>query len=75
MQRYANHGGDSGVISYEVAPGQITVQFKDGTLYLYNSLRPGAVAVSEMQRLAQAGVGLNSYISREIRKNFAQKLR
>jgi len=28
-----------------------------------------------MQRLAAAGEGLNSYISRVVRKNFAQKLR
>ena len=27
------------------------------------------------QRLAQAGVGLNSYISRVVRQNYAQKLR
>lgn len=75
MERYANRGGDSGVTGYELSQGQITVQFKDGDKYLYNSQNPGAVAVSEMQRLAVAGVGLNSYISRVVRKNFAQKLK
>lgn len=75
MERYANRGGDSGVTGYELGQGQITVQFKDGSLYLYNNQRPGTAAVSEMQSLAVAGVGLNSYISTVVRKNFAQKLR
>lgn len=75
MERYANRGGDSGVISYALGQGQITVQFSDGSQYLYNSQCPGAAAVAEMQRLAVAGVGLNSYINRVIRKSYAQKLR
>lgn len=75
MNRYANRGGNSGVTGYETAEGQITVQFSDGSQYLYNSSSPGAAVVTEMQRLAAAGEGLNSYISRVVRKNFAQKLR
>lgn len=75
MKIYSNRGGDSGVTAYEIGPSQIIVQFKDGSQYLYNSQRPGAATVSEMQRLADAGIGLNSYISRVVRKNFAQKLR
>lgn len=75
MERYANRGGDSGVTAYEIGPGKITVQFKDGAQYLYNSQHPGLVIVSETQRLAQAGVGLNSYITRVVRQNYAQKLR
>lgn len=75
MNRYANRGGDSGVIAYEIGQGQITVQFNDGSLYLYDGSRPGFGAVAEMQRLARAGVGLNSYISSMVRKNYARKLR
>lgn len=73
MERYANRSGDSGVAGYELGQGQITVQFGDGSQYLYNSQSPGAAAVAEMQRLAVAGAGLNSYISRTVRKNFAKK--
>ena len=75
MERYANRGGDSGITGYELGQGQITVQFSDGSQYLYNSQHPGPAVVAEMQRLAVAGVGLNSYISRIVRKNYAQKLR
>ncbi|MFG0787261.1 hypothetical protein [Delftia tsuruhatensis] len=74
MDRYSNRGGDSGITGYEIAQGQIIVQFRDGSKYLYNSQSPGSAVVAEMQRLAVAGEGLNSYISRVVRKNFAQKL-
>lgn len=75
MNSYSNRGGDSGITGYEISPGQIIVQFSDGSIYLYNSQKPGASDVAEMQRLAVAGEGLNSYISRVVRKNFAEKLR
>lgn len=75
MEHYANRGGDSGVTGYVIAQGQIIVQFRDGSQYLYDSQSPGAAVVAEMQRLAVAGEGLNSYISRVVRKNFSRKLR
>jgi len=75
MERYQNRGGDSGVVGFETGDDSITVQFRDNSLYLYNSIRPGQVTVDHMKMLARAGQGLNSYISRTVRKNFYQKLR
>ena len=75
MQRYANRSGDSGVVAYELGPRRIAVEFVDGSVYLYDARRPGAAAVAEMQRLAGAGLGLSSYISRFVRTNYARKLR
>ena len=75
MPRYANHDGHSGVVAYESAPDRIAVQFVDGAVYLYDSERPGAAVVAEMQRLARAGRGLSTYISQHVRDNFAEKLR
>lgn len=75
MPAYANRGGDSGVTSYEIDDDSIIIEFKDGSQYLYNDSSPGPAAVEEMKRLAQAGEGLNSYISRYVRKNYAKKLR
>lgn len=75
MEKYANRGGDSGVVGFEITHDSITVQFSDGSLYLYNAIRPGQPAVTHMQALARGGQGLNSYISRTVRKNFYQKLR
>lgn len=74
MKRYANLSGDSGVVAYAIAPGQITVRFRGGDTYVYDASAPGAAAVAEMQRLAAAGRGLSSYISQHVRQNYAHKL-
>lgn len=74
MQQYKDINGDSGVAAYEIGPGSITVQFSKGGTYLYDYSKPGAAHVTEMQRLAQAGNGLNTYINKFVRKDYAQKL-
>jgi len=75
MPTYANRGGDSGVVSYETTPDSITVVFRDGSEYLYDSGAPGSADVEQMKSLAEAGEGLNEYINRHVRKNYARKLR
>jgi hypothetical protein len=74
MQPYRDIDGDSNVAAYEIGPGSITVQFASGGTYLYNASAPGQGHVAEMQRLAGNGDGLNAYINRHVRKNFAAKL-
>jgi hypothetical protein len=75
MERYKNLGGDSNVIGYEITSDSITVQFGDGSVYLYNYQKPGHNDVEKMKSLAIAGQGLNSYIGRVVKKNYAAKLR
>jgi len=75
MERYQNRGGDSGIVAFEISSDSIIVQFRDNSLYLYNNIRPGEVTVEHMKGLAIRGQGLNSYISRSVRKNFFQRLR
>ncbi|WP_391488707.1 hypothetical protein [Leclercia tamurae] len=75
METYQNRGGDSGIVAFEIGEESITIQFRDNSLYLYNSIRPGNITVDYMKRLARNGEGLNSYISRTVRKNFFQRLR
>jgi hypothetical protein len=75
MERYANLGRDSSVASYELGAGSITVQFNDGSVYLYTNQSAGPVNIAEMQCLAQVGQGLNSFIMRFVRRGYAQKLR
>lgn len=75
MERYKNLGGDSNVVSYEIADGEITVQFGDGAIYLYTDQSAGAASINEMHRLARIGQGLNSYIGRVVKKGYANKLR
>jgi hypothetical protein len=75
MPRYANCDGDSGVVSYELGEGSITVVFSDGGTYLYNQQRPGPAVVNHMIALAAAGRGLNSYISTTVKQRYARKMR
>lgn len=75
MTPYLNLSGQSNVIAYEVTEDAIHVLFKSGAQrnYLYNNVRPGADVVNNMKQLAQQGRGLNSYISRFVKSNYARK--
>lgn len=74
MKSYRDVDGDSGVAAYEIGDGQIKIQFHRGGTYMYNISRPGLSHVAEMQRLAEAGNGLNAYINKYVRKDYAEKL-
>ncbi|SIO68001.1 hypothetical protein SAMN05444172_4692 [Burkholderia sp. GAS332] len=75
MERYKNLGGDSNVVAYEVEQGSITVQFGDGSVYLYSTQSTSVENIAQMQRLANVGQGLNSFIGRVVKKGYARKLR
>lgn len=74
MQRYKDTDGDSGIAAYETGPGSITIRFADGGTYLYDASAPGAKHVAELQRLARRGNGLNTYINKYVRSNYAARL-
>ena len=75
MPEYANHGGESPIVRYELSPDSITITFSDGSTYLYDAERPGPILVDRMKALAATGRGLDTYILTEVRKNYARKLR
>jgi len=75
MQSYKNLGGDSGVSAYEIGNDYIKVEFQGGALYLYNYNSAGSQHIETMKQLANAGEGLNSYINRNVKKEYASKLR
>ena len=75
MERYENLGGDSGIAGYECGNDFIRVFFKDDSIYLFNSRRPGFYPVEKMIKLAQRGEGLNAFINTTIGKKFAKKER
>lgn len=75
MERYKNLGGDSGIAAYELSPGTIVVQFKDGWKYEYTSQSAGAAAIATMHRLAASGHGLNGFITTTVRKAYSRKFR
>lgn len=73
MERYKNRSGDSGIYAYEVADTGITIQFKDGTSYLYTYSSAGEHEIEEMKRLAKAGKGLNGFIMDHVKHKYASK--
>ncbi|MGH8164443.1 MAG: hypothetical protein ACREP1_08935 [Rhodanobacteraceae bacterium] len=74
MKRYDNLSGDSGVAAYEIRRGAIVVEFVDGAAYLYTDASARAGRIAEMQRLAEAGRGLSTFISRA-QPEYAKRLR
>lgn len=75
LHRYASPGAHTGVSAYARLADAIVVEFRDGSLYLYNHDCPGRHHVDRMKALADDGAGLSSYISRRIGKRFAARLR
>jgi hypothetical protein len=73
MIRYANRNGNSAISEYEAGPDFIKVRYGRGPIYVYDYGRPGSVHVEAMKRLASAGSGLATYISQNIKKNFARR--
>lgn len=74
MKPYKNLSGNSGIKAYEILDDGLKIQFVDGSVYLYNIAFNGENAIKIMKALAKKGIGLTTYINREIRENFATKL-
>jgi hypothetical protein len=72
--RYKDIDGDSGVYAYEIGPDYISVQFKDGGIYTYTYQSAGITNVEHMKQLARSGDGLNAFINKTVRKQYASKL-
>lgn len=75
MKPYRDIDNDSGVVAFDARPGSITVRFEDGMCYEYTDSSAGSHHVHEMQRLAEAGDGLNRYINKYVRKGYARRFR
>jgi hypothetical protein len=75
MERYANLGGDSGVVAYQIGDDFIRVQFSDGSMYLYTYASAGVDNIERMKELARRGQGLNAFINRNVRKAYARRER
>jgi hypothetical protein len=75
MPDYANRGGDSAIVRYEVKVDSIEVYFRGRTRYLYTNSVTGAIHVARMKALAERGEGLGAYITNHVREGFASKAR
>lgn len=73
-KRYKDRSGNSGVHYYAITPTSILVWFADESGYEYDHIRPGRQHVEAMERLAEAGKGLATYINQHVREDYARKL-
>ena len=73
VEPYKRLSGDSGVVAYEIGKGAITVLFDNGWHYLYTGRSAGASNIAQMQRLAQAGRGLSTFISQFVHDRYERK--
>jgi hypothetical protein len=62
------------VKAYHIGDSYIEVVFQTGETYLYNEIRPGPQHVNKMQKFAEAGKGLSTYISKYVRDNYYAKI-
>ncbi|MFT6044543.1 MAG: hypothetical protein ACI9WC_000240 [Arenicella sp.] len=75
MQKYADLNDDSGVSSYEIGSSYIKVWFnRDAASYVYSYLSAGRYHVEHMKTLAIAGKGLNSYIDKNVKRDYEPAL-
>lgn len=75
MRQYADLSGRSGVTAYAYGQTYIKVMFSDGAVYLYSYASAGPEKVEMMKALAEQGYGLNTFISRYARLDYALHIR
>jgi hypothetical protein len=71
---YTNNTGASNINSYHYESDRITVTFNGGATYLYTYTSAGAQEIEQMKTLADSGQGLNSFINRNVRLSYAEKI-
>ena len=64
MKSYENVGGESAIVAFESGDDSITVEFRDGSIYLFTYRSAGSANVEQMKKYAVFGHGLNGFISR-----------
>jgi len=74
MKRYKNLSGDSGVHAHEFDDGSITVEFQEGSRYLYTDASAARENVRTLQQLAQRGAGRTTFINRVVCERYAKRL-
>jgi len=75
MKAYRDIVGDSGVAAYDYGADWIQVQFKTDAVYEYTYASAGQSNIETMKNLADYGDGLNSFINKNVRKQYSRKIR
>ena len=67
MKPYTDLSGKSGIEAYESGPEFLRVKYRGGEIYQYNAIEASdelKLKVQEMQRLAERGEALATFINR-----------
>lgn len=75
MEKYKDIDGDSGICGYEIKEDSISVEFNDGAVYIYTYESAGKTNIEKMKILARSGEGLNAFINKHTKENYAARLR
>jgi hypothetical protein len=75
MTPYGGHAKKHGVLSYEIGPEHIDVEFTSGWIYRFSYLKPGALRVERMKELAESGRGLSTFISKHVKNRYEWRRR
>ena len=71
MEIYQNRSRKSSVYAFVIGDDFIAVQFgTNGAVYKYSYAKAGRSNVETMKRLARLGLGLNTYIKRNVNGRF-----
>ena len=75
MTPYKNLSGHSGVVAYAITAAAIHSRFREGDEpnYLYAAAGVGRANLEALKRLAQAGRGLSTFISRTVRDDYTRR--
>jgi len=75
MHLYKNLSKDSTVTRYHIAKDALTIRFTDDSVYIYSNQSATPVAISKMKILAEAGKGLGTFITANLKDRYSRKVR
>lgn len=68
------HQGNAGVVRYAMLEDGIVLTFANSNdYYLYSFAKPGKKHVEQMKQAAKNGERLSTYVSQQVRQNYADK--
>jgi hypothetical protein len=74
MVRYHNVLGTSEVRYYSNGTDNITVEFSNGSIYLYTYNSTSIEEIEHMKNLAEQGGGLNYFIATKVKNRYEARL-
>ncbi len=75
VYRYKNLGGKSTVARYQLEKDYVVIHFTDSSTYRYTVQTADPANIKKMKELAIAGKGLGTFIEKNLKDRWANKIR